>query len=68
MMSTYMITLQGSKSSETYDKKRKRGYFGDVEQLDMLYHDIDAGKLGDTAKTSYFYLHRKSIKDKYPKS
>ena len=63
-----MITLQGNKNSETYDLKRKKGYFGDVEQLDMLYHDIHAGKLGETAKTSNFYLHRKSIKDKYPKS
>jgi len=36
-------------------------------QLDMLYHDIDADKFGVTAKTSYLYLHRKSIKDKYPK-
>ena len=44
------------------------GYLPLQEQLDKLYHDIDAGRLGTTAKTSYFYLHRKSIKDKYPKS
>jgi hypothetical protein len=67
-MDIYMITLQGNKNSNTYDIKRQPGYKGLLEQLDILYHDIDAGRLGTTAKTSYFYLHRKSIKDKYPKS
>tara|TARA_Y100000356_G_scaffold51532_1_gene41329 strand:- start:306 stop:512 length:207 start_codon:yes stop_codon:yes gene_type:complete len=68
MMSIYMITLQGNKNSETYAEKRQPAYKGITDQLDILYHDIDAGRLGTTAKTSYFYLHRKSIKDKYPKS
>ena len=63
-----MITLQGNKNSNTYDTKRKLSYFSIVEQLDMLYHDITNDKLGADAKTSNFYLHRKSIKDKYPKS
>jgi len=63
-----MITLQGNKNSNNYGEKRARGYFYMQEQLDLLYHDIHAGKLGDPAKTSYFYLHRKSIKDKYAKS
>ncbi len=68
MTITYMITLQGNKTSETYAAKRQRAYKGMVDQLDILYWDIDADKLGTTAKTSYYYLHRKSIKDKYPKS
>ena len=63
-----MITLQGNKNSKTYDLKRKISYFAIVEQLDILYHDIDNNKLGADAKTSNFYLHRKSIKDKYSKS
>ena len=63
-----MITLQGNKNSNTYDLKRKKSYFAIVEQLDILYHDINNDKLGTDAKTSNFYLHRKSIKDKYPKS
>ena len=63
-----MITLQGNKNSNTYDIKRKLSYFSIVEQLDILYHDITNDKLGTDAKTSNFYLHRKSIKDKYPKS
>ena len=63
-----MITLQGNKNSKTYDLKRKISYFAIVDQLDILYHDITNDKLGTAAKTSNFYLHRKSIKDKYPKS
>ena len=33
-----------------------------VEQLDMLYKDIDGGKLGDNAKTGT-YSHIKAVKD-----
>lgn len=62
-----MITLQGNKSGDTYDVKRQSGYFAFYDQLDILYHDITNDKLGADAKTSNFYLHRKSIKDKYPK-
>ena len=38
-----------------------------VEQLDMLYKDIDAGKLGDNAKTGTWYSHIKAVKDNNPK-
>ena len=44
-------------------KKRKREYLSWNEQLDKLYHDIDNGKFGDTAKTSTWYTHIKSVKD-----
>jgi hypothetical protein len=37
-------------------------------QLDMLFKDIDAGKLGDSAKTGSWYTHIKSVKDNNPKS
>lgn len=54
--------------SLTTDEKRA-GYYSLVrDQLDKLYHDIDSGKFGDTAKTGGFYLARKVVKDKYPKS
>tara|TARA_A100001011_G_scaffold123896_2_gene130768 strand:+ start:4221 stop:4403 length:183 start_codon:yes stop_codon:yes gene_type:complete len=53
--------------SLTTDEKRA-GYYSLVrDQLDKLYHDIDSGKFGDTAKTGGFYLARKAVKDKYPK-
>ena len=54
--------------SLTTDEKRA-GYYSLIrDQLDKLYHDIDSGKFGDTAKTGGFYLARKAVKDKYPKS
>jgi hypothetical protein len=54
--------------SLTTDEKRA-GYYSLVrDQLDKLYHDIDSGKFGDAAKTGGFYLARKAVKDKYPKS
>ena len=37
------------------------------DQLDLLWHDIDDGKLGDTAKTTSFYTTLKNVKAKYPK-
>ena len=37
------------------------------DQLDLLWHDIDDGKLGDTAKTSSFYTTIKNVKDSSPK-
>lgn len=37
------------------------------DQLDMLWHDIDSGKLGDTAKTGTWYLAVKKVKDNFPK-
>ena len=43
-------------------------YYKDIaEQLDMLYKDIDAGKLGDNAKTGTWYSHIKAVKDNNPK-
>ena len=38
------------------------------EQLDSLWHDIDAGKFGATAKTSSFYTTIKNVKDLSPKT
>jgi len=54
--------------SNTYSSNRKDYYEQLREQLDNLYHDIDNGKFGETAKTGLFYLGRKAVKDKYPSS
>ena len=56
------------KVGATYATKRSSYYQSMGEQLDLLYHDITAGKLGEDAKTSDFYVNRKAVKDKYPKS
>ena len=53
--------------SNTTTDKRAAYYEKLALQLDKLYHDIDAGKLGADAKTGNFYLGRKAVKDKYPK-
>lgn len=49
-----------------YEGKRNRRYPDWREQLDMLFKDIDAGKLGDNAKSSSFYTTIKGIKDANP--
>ncbi len=56
-----------NKPGESYKKQRSRYYGSLGEQLDLLYHDITGGKMGEDAKTSSFYLARKAVKDKYPK-
>ena len=55
------------KVSATYDTKRASYYPLIAEQLDLLYHAIDAGEFGVDAKTSGFYLSLKAVKDKFPK-
>ncbi|MDA7491594.1 hypothetical protein N8464_00355 [bacterium] len=55
-------------TTETISQKRAKYYSMLSEQLDKLYHDIDSGKFGDTAKTGQFYLARKAVKDKFPNS
>lgn len=55
-------------TTKTASQKRKEWYAALNEQLDKLYHDIDSGKFGDTAKTGQFYLARKAVKDKFPNS
>ena len=36
-------------------------------QLDLLWHDINDGKLGENAKTGQWYNHIKNIKQANPK-
>ena len=53
-----------------YDSKqyqRDRQYAPTGDQLDMLWHSIDAGEFGDTAKQSEFYIANKAVKDANPK-
>lgn len=48
-----------------YRASRRKEYPPIGDQLDMLWHAIDQGKLD---KTSEFYKYIKAIKDKHPKS
>ena len=52
----------------TYVDARHHAYNPVPEQLDQLWHDIDEGKLGETAKTGTWYLGVKSTKAAYPKT
>ena len=47
--------------------QRDRNYAPTGDQLDMLWHSIDAGEFGDTAKQSEFYIANKAVKDANPK-
>ena len=62
------MNINLTKSGATASTKREKFYALLREQLDLLYHDIDSGKFGDTSKTGGFYLGRKAVKDKYPTS
>jgi len=45
----------------------KPSYPGIAEQLDLLWHDINEGKFGKTAKTSLFFTTIKNVKESSPK-
>ena len=56
--------LQAEYDSKQYQRDRQTEYPAIGDQLDMLFHAIDAGKVD---KTSDFYKSLKAVKDKYPK-
>ena len=56
--------LQDDYDSKQYQRDRADSYPAIGDQLDMLFHAIDAGKVD---KTSDFYKSLKAVKDKYPK-
>lgn len=57
----------GAVSKEVYGSLRKEEYKFLEEQLDLLWHDVNAGVFGDNAKNSNWYKGIKAIKEKYPK-
>ena len=78
---THRETMDANTVARRYKSYRTAGYFNEStkkatkttygklgDQLDMLYRDIDAGKLGNDAKTGEWYLHVKKVKDDNPKS
>mgnify|MGYP003967005473 FL=1 len=64
------IDAEQSRLQAIYDNnqyQRDRQYAPTGDQLDMLWHSIDAGEFGDTAKQSEFYIANKAVKDANPK-
>ena len=65
-----LITVEVTRLQAIYDNnqyQRDRQYAPTGDQLDMLWHSIDAGEFGDTAKQSEFYTANKAVKDANPK-
>lgn len=58
------VELETAYNDNTYQRDRAAEYKELKEQLDLLYHDMTAGKLDNTGK---WHKHIKSVKDKYPK-
>ena len=56
--------LQADYDAKQYQRDRQPEYPEISDQLDMLFHAIDAGALD---KNSDFYTTLKAVKDKYPK-
>jgi hypothetical protein len=63
LMLAEIARLQEEYESNEYQRLRQYPSIGD--QLDMLWHAIDAGTLN---KTSDFYKTIKAVKDAHPKS
>jgi len=59
-----LAELQSEYNALQYQRDRQPEYPAIGEQLDMLFHAIDAGTLD---KSSDFYTTIKAVKDKYPK-
>ena len=59
-----LAELQADYDSKKYQRDRQPEYPEIGDQLDMLFHAIDAGALD---KNSDFYTTLKAVKDKYPK-
>ena len=64
-LNTEISRLNTEYINKQYQRVRKTKYSEIGEQLDMLYHDMVAGKLDSTGT---WFNHVKSVKDSNPKS
>ena len=62
------VAANGYKMQRAVGTATTTGYISLTEQLDQLYHDINAGKFGADAKTGEWFVGISSVKTKYPKS
>ena len=60
-------TLDAEYASQAYARNRKEEYPDLAEQLDMLWHAIDAGTLDDRDHRNKFYSMLKKVKTDNPK-
>jgi hypothetical protein len=64
-LETEALRIQAEYEANEYQRQRAKEYPNLGDQLDMLWHAIDAGTLN---KTSAFYKTLKAVKDEYPKA
>lgn len=57
---------RNNKNKKVVEDNRIEGYGELSDQLDVLWHDIDSGCFGESAKTSNFYKNIKSVKERFP--
>ena len=62
-----LVRLQEEYDAQTYARNRKEEYPDLAEQLDMLWHAIDAGTLDDRDHRNKFYSTLKTVKTNNPK-
>ena len=62
------IDVEWSKNKYQRDRKEDFRQLGIATELDLLWHDIDAGKFGDAAKTGEWYKDVKAVKDRFTKT
>jgi hypothetical protein len=53
--------------NKVYTKRRLDAYPPIGEQLDLLYHSIEAGEFGESAKSSQFFKELRKVKEDIPK-
>ena len=61
------VVANGYKMQRAVGTATTTGYISLTEQLDQLYHDIDAGKFGADAKTGNWFVGISSVKTSFPK-
>ena len=61
------IAANGYKMQRSVGTATTTGYISLTEQLDQLYHDINAGKFGADAKTGNWFVGISSVKTSFPK-
>ena len=61
------IAANGYKRERRAGTATTTGYISLTEQLDQLYHDINAGKFGADAKTGNWFVGISSVKTSFPK-
>ena len=54
-------------AANAYKLSRRETYISLENQLDQLYHDINAGKFGSDAKTGEWFVGITSVKTAFPK-